>query len=314
MRVAVIGIGSNSVRLLVADCVAGAYHTVLRGRCGTRLFAGLEQGRLSEASMQATCDAVCAMADQARELGVKRLHAFATSATRDAVNQQAFCDLLNERAGISLDICSGEEEALLSYWGAERPGLCGMIDIGGGSTEWTIGHDGISLAAVSLQMGCVRLHRQLPIAREEDLPNAIAAAQTALQPGLARLAGIPRPAVWVGVGGTATTLAAMDKSLTSFDRSLVEGHELQLERVLHWGNTLAGLSPAQRAELPGLQPQRADIVVHGIAILLACMRLLEAPSIIVSDHGNLDGYLRKRVLQACADDPIAPPTKRIVNE
>ncbi len=296
MRVAIIGIGSNSVRLLVADCQDGGYEVVLRDRCGTRLFAGLQNGVLSEESMQSSCAAVCGMAMQARALGAVQLHAFATSATRDAENRGEFCNMLREQAEIELVICSGKEEATLSYCGASRPGLCGLIDIGGGSTEWTIGRDGTPLAAISLQIGGVRLQRAVPIASSHDLPEAIRHAERVLKEGLSALAVAPLPTSWVGVGGIFTSLAAMDKRMESFDRSLVEGYALPLATVEQWATALADMPLEARRALPGLQPQRADIVVHGIAILLACFRLLRMDSITVSDLGNLDGYLRTRVL------------------
>ncbi len=297
MRVAVIGIGSNSVRMLVADAADGQCQTVLRDRAGTRLFAGLEQGKLHEQSMAATCDAVCAMADKARQMDAQHVFAFGTSAARDAINGEVFCQMLRKRAAVELEIISGEQEAQLSYWGAARPGLCGLIDIGGGSTEYVIGKDGIPLAAVSLQMGGVRLHRQVTIAAAADLPAAEAAARAVLAAGRKAFDSQPKPATWIGVGGTFTTLAAMDMQLASFDRSLVEGYVLTEPRVRYWAQTLADMPLEQRRALPGLQPQRADIVVHGIAILLASMALWDIGEVIASDHGNLDGYLRKKVLQ-----------------
>ncbi len=296
MRVAVIGIGSNSVRLLVADCRETGYDTVLRDRCGTRLFAGLSGGMLSQESMEHSCAAVLDMVVRAQALGAEKVHAFATSAARDAGNGEAFCTMLRDRVGLELTICTGEEEAMLSYFGAARPGLCGLIDIGGGSTEWVIGRDGTPLAAVSLQIGGVRLRNAVSIECTADLPRAIAHAEAVLREGMDRFAAMEKPRHWVGVGGIFTSLAAMDKRLESFDRSLVEGYTLAQGDVARWGDALAAMSLEQRSKLPGLHPQRADIITHGAAILLACMNLWSMPAITVSDHGNLDGYLRKRII------------------
>lgn len=296
MRVAVIGIGSNSVRLLVADCRRTGYDTVLRDRCGTRLFAGLQEGMLNQESMENSCAAVQGMAARARALGSEQIYAFATSAARDARNGEIFCAMLRDRVGLELTVCTGEEEAVLSYFGAARPGLCGLIDIGGGSTEWIIGRDGTPLAAASLQIGGVRLCNAVAIDCAEDLPKAIQHAESALHEGLDGFAALEKPSRWVGVGGIFTSLAAMDKRLDSFDRSLVEGYTLTREGVERWCTALAAMSLEQRGKLPGLHPQRADIITHGAAILLACMNLWGMHAITVSDHGNLDGYLRKRVL------------------
>lgn len=297
LRVGVIGIGSNSVRLLVADVLGGHLVTVLRDRRGTRLFAGLTQGSLSPQSMEAACTAVCEMVGAARGLGAAHLYGFATSAVRDALNREVFLAMVQAQASLALETLSGEQEAHYSYWGAACPGLCGMIDIGGGSTEVTIGRDGHPLTAVSLQLGCVRLFRQVPIARRSELAQAIQVARPLLEGSLGALMAHGKPDAWVGVGGTMTTLAAMDMKLATFDRALVSGHVLFHDRVLSLGEQLADMTLAQRAALPGLQPQRADIVVHGVAILLAAMEALGIDALVASDHGNLDGFLQKKVSQ-----------------
>lgn len=296
MRLAAIGIGSNSVRLLVADAAAnGAITPVLRDRCGTRLFAGLVDGALTEESMEVSASASRELERKAREAGAGRIYIFATSAVRDAKNGDAFMERIRSMTGLTLEVCTGEQEALLSYAGAAKPGLCGMIDIGGGSTELTVGEDGAAMAAVSLQMGAVRLARQQRITHRDDFYTVIERAQEILLRGAGDILACPRPHTWVGVGGTFTTLGAMDRGIASFDRALVEGHALTREIVLSWGEKLSPMSVEERKRLPGLQPQRADIVVHGIAILAACMDSLAIESIVVSDHGNLDGYLRKKV-------------------
>lgn len=296
MRMAAIGIGSNSVRLLVADAAAnGTITPVLRDRCGTRLFAGLEGGYLTEDSMEVSASASRELERKAREAGAGKIYIFATSAVRDARNGEVFAERVRSMTGLQLDICTGEQEALLSYAGAAKPGLCGMIDIGGGSTELTVGLDGEAMAAVSLQMGAVRLWRLRRIANREDFYAVIEAAQAILRAGAQPVLRCVRPDVWVGVGGTFTTLAAMDRGITSFDRALVEGHALTREVVLSWGERLAPMGVEERKQMPGLQPQRADIVVHGIAVLAACMEKLAIEAILVSDHGNLDGYLRRKI-------------------
>lgn len=296
MRMAVIGIGSNSVRLLVAENIAGTLSTVLRDRRGTRLFASLENGRLSEEGMEATCKCVGEMTQEARKASADILYGFATSAVRDAENRHAFVERLHARTGLSIEICSGEEEAAFSYWGAAKPGHCGLIDIGGGSTELTIGKDGHPLAAVSLQMGAVRLFQQMPIQCGADVSTVEQAAMETLRQGSVPLAQQRMPGNWVGVGGTFTTLAAMDKQLYTFDRRLVEGHRLTYGRARHWALHVADLPLEQRYALPGLQPQRADIVVHGFAILMACMRVLGIEEIQASDKGNLEGFLKQKIL------------------
>ena len=135
MRAAVIGIGSNSVRMLVAEAADGEIRRISRDRAGTRLFAGLDEaGNLSREAMASSCAAVKRMADSARSQGAEEVHLFATSATRDAANNADFAALLKAETGLTLEICSGDEEAALSFFGATDGGDSGVIDIGGGST------------------------------------------------------------------------------------------------------------------------------------------------------------------------------------
>lgn len=297
MRSAVIGIGSNSVRLLVAETEEGRITPVLRDRCGTRLFAGLENGCLTPQSMEVSCAAAREMTRKAQEAGAGAMYIFATSAVRDAKNREEFISRLRSMTGLTLDVCSGEEEARLSYAGAARGGSCGMIDIGGGSTEITIGTDDDVFGAVSTQMGAVRFHRLYPIDTPETFEQVAAQAQRVLEAGAREVSALARPDTWVGVGGTFTSLGAMDKQLKVFNRTLVEGYPLTLARVRVWGHALSVMPLEERLKLPGLQPQRADIVAHGVAILLGCMTHFDIGTILVSDKGNLDGYLRKKILK-----------------
>lgn len=295
MRSAVIGIGSNSVRLLVAEVREGKLMPIVRDRCGTRLFAGLEEGALTPQSIENSCAAAREMARKAREAGAGAIYIFATSAVRDAKNRDAFTERLRSMTGLSLEVCTGEQEARLSYAGAALGGRCGMIDIGGGSTEITVGKGAQVIDALSTQMGAVRFYGLYPIAGEDDFEQVSVHAQKVLEADAARILTLERPDAWVGVGGTFTTLGAMDKRLVSYDRSLVEGYPITAQLVRAWGRRLSVLTKEERLNLPGLQPQRADIVVHGMAILLGCMTYFAIDTILVSDKGNLDGYLRKKL-------------------
>ena len=181
MKVAAIGIGSNSVRMIVALVADGQATLVRRDRAGTRLFAGLDEHRnLSAQAMDATVAVVRDMAISAREEGAQEVRLFATSATRDAVNKDEFARLLQERAGLELEICSGEEEAGLSFLGATGEGYCGVIDIGGGSTEVVMGEEQDIRCAFSCQMGAVRLSSRIPINSHSDLQTVIDLAMSIL--------------------------------------------------------------------------------------------------------------------------------------
>ena len=297
MRAAVIGIGSNSVRSLLADVSGADFRRLWRDREGTRLFAGLDaEGNLDRDSMDKTVSAVRRMASEVRQKGAEKLAIFATSAARDAANGQKFMGMVEQVTGVPLRIITGEEEAELSFLGASAAvsaDRCGMIDIGGGSTEIAIGTpEGIE-CAFSCQMGAVRLFRRLRLERKEDMKPVEVAAAEILDERLRDFPGLEIPETWVGTGGTFTTLAAMALRQPWTDRTHVHGTAVTVTEIRDIGERLAGMKVEERVKLPGLQPSRADIVVHGICILLGVMERLGMERIIVSEWGNLDGYFHK---------------------
>lgn len=294
MKIAVLGIGSNSVRMLLAEPDACGLHRLYRDREGTRLFAGLdEHGCLSEQAMQTTIDAVRRMADRARADGAELLRLFATSATRDAANSAEFARRLKESCGLELDICSGEEEARLSFLGAGSGARQGMIDIGGGSTELVVGQGEEIECAFSCQMGAVRLFRRMPIAREQDISAVSAAAAAILEQDLRQHPCVCPPTDWIGVGGTCTSLAALAQNIPWTMKERIHGAVVTHSQALETARRLAAMPLSEREALPGLQPKRADIIVHGIAILLAVMERFGIERVTVSEAGNLDGYMKK---------------------
>ncbi len=302
MQAAVIGIGSNSVRSLVARNNEGVFERLYRGREGTRLFAGLDSnGMLKEESILKTAEAVRRMAEAAREKGTGDLSVFATSAARDAVNGKDFMDAIEQAAGIAPIILTGEEEARLSFFGASRAVkdecFCGVIDIGGGSTEIVTGCGDDIESAFSCQMGAVRLFRELPVGCVEDMAPVVKAAGEILEKKLEENGGIRIPETWIGTGGTFTTMAAMVKEIPWTARTHMHGTRVNREEIKEIGGKLAGMPLEERIRLPGLQPGRADIVVHGICILLAVMDRFGIQTITVSEWGNLDGFLWKKLMK-----------------
>ena len=298
MKIAVIGIGSNSVRSLVSQVTDGRQQRLFRDREGTRLFAGLDAaGNLSQESMRKTIASVARMAADARVMGAEQLHVFATSAARDAANGAVFMRAVEQAAGTPLAILSGEQEAELSFFGASAvapEGIrCGVVDIGGGSTEIVTGADDGPDCAFSCQMGAVRLFRQLPLECRQDMVPVEAAAKAILEENLRKLPGFDPPAFWAGTGGTFTTLAALAKGIPWQRRQEMHGARVSRADIRSIGEMLADLPLEKRKQLPGLQPGRADIVVHGICILLAVMERLRISEITVSEYGNLDGFIRK---------------------
>ena len=299
MRLACIGIGSNAIRLLIAQWSQDGLCVVRRERRGTRLFAGLVDGALTQQSIRSSVEAVAELAMLARLSGAQEIFVFATSAVRDASNGDEFTHLAEEASGTHIEIITGEQEAVLSYIGASRGGRCGVIDIGGGSTEFTIGDEDRTLGAVSLQMGAVRMNAQTPIRSREDYEATVDRCMHMIRRDAQALLQLPKAQNWVGVGGTMTTIGAMHRSVALFDPQLCEGMHISQAEVCAWGRRLARLSIADRRQIVGLMPQRADIIPSGVAILEAAMRVFDMEELALSAHGNMDGYLKKKFKEMC---------------
>ena len=300
MKVAAIGIGSNSVRMLLIETQGESFRRLRRDREGTRLFAGLdESGNLSQSAMDATIAAVARMAREARDEGAEKVHLFATSATRDAGNQAEFARRLLEEAQVELEICSGTREATLSFIGATDGGHCGVIDIGGGSTEFTLGEGSDILGAISLQIGAVRMQAQQPILSVGEYEETVLRCRRIIARDAKALLAYPPRAQWVGVGGTMTTLGAMERRVPLFDPDTCEGMRMRYEQVCAWGRKIAAMSMDARRHVEGLMPHRADIIPSGIAILEAAMVSFSMPELVLSAHGNMDGFLKKKFSTKC---------------
>lgn len=294
MRVATIGVGSNSVRMLVAEVKDGKIHTLLRDRAGTRLFASLNgKQELSNKSISPTIDAVEMQWLKAKTAGAGEITLFATSAVRDAQNKQLFCEQVFKRTGLKVDVLSGECEAALSYMGAtEGKKIAGVIDIGGGSTEIVMGNNGKIIYSYSHQMGAVRLYNWKAIISAVDIIPAVEEAFQVMMQVSPPVDSNGRE--WIAVGGTATTLAAIVHCISWDENASVHGLKVNAVDMMRVANWLAPMTVEERVAVIGMRPQRADIVVNGICIMLACLRMLKINQITVSENGNLNGYIMHR--------------------
>jgi exopolyphosphatase/guanosine-5'-triphosphate,3'-diphosphate pyrophosphatase len=292
--VAVIDVGTNSARLLVADVAGGKVSPVERRSTVTRLGRGVDlSGRLSAEAIEDACAAIGEYVTTIEELGAEAVDAIATSAVRDAENGSAFVAELRERFALSARVLDGEEEARLTYLGATseqpptKPTL--VVDIGGGSTELVVGTGAEIGFHTSLQAGVVR-HSERHIA--SDPPTAVeleslasdvrGLIEAAVGPGVKASAGI-------AVAGTPTSLAAIEMGLEPYDPTRVHGHVLQLPSIQRMLSRLASTPLAQRVEIPGMHPDRAPTVVAGVVILIETMRAFGLERIQASEHDILYG-------------------------
>ncbi|MDF9409227.1 Ppx/GppA family phosphatase [Pelotomaculum isophthalicicum JI] len=288
IRIAAIDIGTNSTRLLVADVSGERVQTVDTKLMTTRLGEGINEGILLPAAMERTLEAIGVCYDTSLRLGAERVVAAATSAVRDAANRPTFLELVKQRFGLEVWVLSGEEEAALSYRGVLSglpvdPLSTLVVDVGGGSTE-LIWNGNSRPNCVSVNAGAVRMTGSGW--NEQDMAIV-------LKPALNMLRGY-RISCLAGVGGTVTTLAAIDLGLTVYEPSLVHGHRLTAGTIQRIYEMLKSLSVEERKRLPGLQPERADIIVAGVAIVKTLLDIIGLDSIVVSECDILHGLVLEK--------------------
>ena len=298
-RVAVIDMGSNSTRLLVADVVPGAaIEERVRESTVTRLGECVDTtGRLGEEPRQRVFRALERYAAQIREQCCDTSAMVMTSAVRDAANGAEFAATVQERYGLQGRTLSGDEEARFTFAGATaaRPTHDStelvVIDIGGGSTELVCGAGGRLGFHVSTQIGVVR-HTERHL--HSDPPADAELATLAAEVGAGVVAAVPedvrsRTQAAVAVAGTATSCAAIDLELERYDTAKVEGHVLSRARLDDLLERLAGMPVAERRRVRGLQPDRAPTIVAGVAILSSVLDAFGLVAVEVSDRDILWG-------------------------
>jgi exopolyphosphatase/guanosine-5'-triphosphate,3'-diphosphate pyrophosphatase len=292
-RIAAIDVGSNTVLLTVAEYDPEAGLLVIEeGEDQPRLGASLSaSGRLSEDAMQRAIATLTRMRDTCRRHGVQRIAAVATAAVRDAENGAEFVTRVRA-LDIPLRVISPEIEADLAYRSAAHHFPVGgrtlVADIGGGSLELVGATDGRVKLRQSVPLGAVRLtERLLPLA---DLQDQI---RRELE------ADLPSPewsgSTVIGSGGTFTTLASMALARRGLASRSVHGFTVtkaEVEQLVLW---LASLPLPQRRQVPGLKPERADIIVAGLAVALQLLERIEADGVTVSGFGLRDGLLLEMV-------------------
>jgi exopolyphosphatase/guanosine-5'-triphosphate,3'-diphosphate pyrophosphatase len=299
MRVAVVDIGTNSTRLLIAEVEYGRVAAELeRETTVTRLGAGVdEHGRLSDEAIErvwATLNGYRRQLDRYRPMS--RI-AVLTSAVRDATNGAEFAQAVGHRYDLTPFILTGRQEARLTFRGAtsehdpreQTPTL--VVDIGGGSTELIIGTAGTARFHVSTQAGVVRqTERHLPddpptLTELDELSAAVRGILAAAVPTEHR-DGVGRA---IAVAGTPTSLAAIAQRLDPYDRDLVHGYCLHRDACESILACLAALPLAARREVPGLHPDRAPTIIAGVTILLEVMSLFGLDRVEASEHDILRG-------------------------
>jgi len=300
-RVAGIDIGTNSVRLPIADIdrADGPLTTIDRRMRITRLGQGVDASRqLAPEAIDRTVMVLREYREAIDAGGADRVRATATSAARDATNRDDFFAAATDALGVTPELVSGEEEARLSFTGAttelDAPAPYLVVDIGGGSTEFVLGTDAPE-ALCSIDVGCVRvteqwLHSDPPA--PEELSNAVSVVRDHLADVERAIPGIHDAATLVGLAGTITTIAAVEQGLSEYDRDKIHHFRLTRAAAEEVFRTLALEPAADRRHNPGLEPERVDVIVGGAVVLVAILRGLDVDEVLVSEADILDGLVR----------------------
>lgn len=299
-RVAAVDLGTNTTRLLVADVADGTLETLDRRERITRLGEGVDRRRLLlPTAIARVRNCLVDYRRAAEALGAERVLAVGTSAVRDAGNGEAFLGEIEWSYGFSTRVLDGDEEALTTFRGVaagrEVEPETLVVDVGGGSTELIVGGpEGVSWHR-SIDVGSVRLTERFG----DDLEACAAEVRRAL-PELT----VSRA---IGVAGTVATLATLDLGLAEFDRERVHGHRLSHAGVSEQLDRLAALPLAERRRVPGLEPERAPVIVAGVVILREILDRYGLGAIEASEHDLLDGIAFAAAELPEPEEGAAPP-------
>lgn len=302
-RYAAIDIGTNSMRLLLATLEGNQLVHREKHLNTTRIGYSVDaEGKISTEGLETNLRSFKTFVDQARSFGAENIWAIATSAVRDAKNGMDFVAKALEETGVLIEIIDGETEAQMGYQGVlmglENPqAFMRMIDIGGGSTEFILGDANSIFEANSFNVGALRMTERYittdPVT-EEEYQDMVQGIRHILEAPLLK-GRQERVHELIGIGGTATTIAAIHQKLEPYNPDLVHGYSMGIEEIRELAGQLKAMTIAERMQVKGLQPKRADIILAGITIMLVSMELLGISKLTISEYDNLEGLLHTKL-------------------
>lgn len=296
---AIIDIGTNSVRLLMAEKdEKGEWKTLRKELRSTRLGEGMtDKATIGQGSKERTLSAVGEFTAMAKLEGAEDIFAYGTSIMRDASNGEEFADEVTAASGVPVRILSGKEEAYYSYIGAAGTSgvITSVVDIGGGSTEICVGFGTDVGARHSFRLGCVRCSKQFDTTTARGRAELKKHCFTLFRETdlMESMRNVKR---WIGVGGTVTSLASMLQELEVYDSSKVQDYVIHPEDVSKILEKLSKMSYDDKCHMKGLLPSRADIIVAGVVILDSLMEYFALSEITVSDRDLSEGLLDADVI------------------
>lgn len=313
-RLAAIDVGSNSIRLVVAEAQAGGQYRILdEERESTRLGRSLSStGRMDDESIEATLAALRRFKSIALGLGVENLRAIATCAVREAVNGDEFIERVTQQLELPIEVISSEREAYLAFHSARRRcDLAGkntlLADIGGGSTEIVLASGEHIEAIYATKLGAVRLAEKFGGGQSMAGDDFFRMQRWIDRQLKKEVTKVPlSPHLLIGSGGTFTTLASTVMASKGQSRLPVSGCQISRAELRHLVEKLRKMSVKQRREVPGLNPDRADIIVPGLAVIDRIMKRFKVNLMQVHPFGVRDGLLLSMIEKMQGPEETVP--------
>jgi exopolyphosphatase/guanosine-5'-triphosphate,3'-diphosphate pyrophosphatase len=301
MKRAVIDIGTNSIRLLVAEMQNGKIMSGEKHVRMVRLGEMVNQaGVIGEAAFGRCMNVLTEFVEIAAIENEGRIKALATSAVRDAKNRNEIVGRIESELPIDVEILSGDEEAEMGYFGVlssfEAQGVFMMVDIGGGSTEFVIGNRERIYYKKSIDMGAVRMTEQFIKSDPVDSEDSISLKmhiRDIIKSNLSDI-NIFDKGTLIGIGGTITTLGAIKLNMEKYDREKIHLTSIGKGEIRDIVGELGRIPLESRKSIIGLDSERADIIYAGSVILQEVLNYFACDDIVISDCDNLEGYLMKR--------------------
>jgi exopolyphosphatase / guanosine-5'-triphosphate,3'-diphosphate pyrophosphatase len=311
-RLAAIDVGTNTIRLTVAEVQDDDTYRILdEEREMVRLGEKLDRtGRLSDAAIERALAAIGKMKAIADGFKIRQIRAIATSAVREAANGRQFIREVSRQHKVRIDVISGEEEAQLAFGTAARHfdfqgRSTAVVDIGGGSVEVILSAGTAIDHVYSLPLGAVRVTERL--VRSDPLkPKHWKEMKQEIDRALREITRQPhhRAEVMIGSGGTFTSLAHMSKFQREGRHGAVQGYVLTPSELIHLLRRLRETPLEARRQIPGLSPDRADIIVAGAAVISRLVRGLGTQQILVNERGIRDGLLLRMIAELPGRKPV----------
>lgn len=302
MKIAAIDIGTNSMRLLLANYVEGKFFDRQKYINTTRIGQNVDkEGIISDEAIKRNVDALYEFAKIAKEHGCEKIYAMGTSALRDSKNKEEFLQKAFDKSKVMVEIISGDNEADLGFLGVvqeiDDEDIL-VIDIGGGSTEFIVGNktEGIKFTK-SENVGALRMTEKFLIKDPVDdleFENSKRYIENSIMDTMDKISHFNIKKV-VGIGGTITSLSAIHQDLKVYDTNKIHKSvilDTDIEEILR---NLKELTVKQKRNLNGLQPKRADIITAGALILDIVIKKLQIKDIIVSEFDNLEGLICQKL-------------------